>query len=67
VRGAAAAAALAESVPIGGYSSKSTFPSGRVALTERKARPLPRNLEAAHGQVCSSVLQEIFQHIISYF
>uniref|UniRef100_A0A0E0EGB1 Thioredoxin domain-containing protein n=1 Tax=Oryza meridionalis TaxID=40149 RepID=A0A0E0EGB1_9ORYZ len=51
VRGAAAAAALAESVPIGGYSSKSTFPSGRVALTERKARPLPRNLEAAHGQM----------------
>uniref|UniRef100_A0A0E0LPX1 Thioredoxin domain-containing protein n=1 Tax=Oryza punctata TaxID=4537 RepID=A0A0E0LPX1_ORYPU len=47
----AAAAALAESVPIGGYSSKSTFPGGRVALTERKARPLPRNLEAAPGQM----------------
>ncbi|XP_006658147.1 thioredoxin-like 1-1, chloroplastic [Oryza brachyantha] len=48
VRGAAA---LAESVPIGGYSSRSSFPGGRVALTEKKARLLPRNLEAAPGQM----------------
>ena len=53
VRGAVAA--LAESVPIGGYSTKSSFSAGRMAMTDRKARPLPRTLEAAPGQVRSSL------------
>ena len=52
VRGAAAA--LAESVPIGGYSTKSSFSAGRMAMTDRKARPLPLTVEAAPGQVRSS-------------
>ncbi|KAG8099064.1 hypothetical protein GUJ93_ZPchr0013g34474 [Zizania palustris] len=49
VRGAAAA--LSESVPAGGYGSKSTFPGGRVSLTDRKARRLPRCVEAAPRQM----------------
>jgi hypothetical protein len=53
VRGAAAA--LAESVPIGGYSTKSSFSAGRMAMTDRKARQGPRSVEAAPGQVRSSV------------
>jgi hypothetical protein len=45
-----AAAALAESVPMGGaYRAKSSFAAGRVALTDRSQ---PRNLQAAAaGQV----------------
>lgn len=50
-----AAAALAESVPIGGYRTKSSFSAGRMAMTDRKMRPLPRSIEAAPGQVRSSV------------
>ncbi|KAL5198325.1 hypothetical protein ABZP36_001837 [Zizania latifolia] len=49
------AAAFAESVPVGGYGSKSTFPGWRVALTDRKARPLPRRLEAAPRQMNLSI------------
>jgi hypothetical protein len=58
VRGAAAAAALAESVPIGGYRAarRSSFSAGRLAMTDRKMRPLPRSsIEvAAPGQVVNT-------------
>ncbi|CAN6219980.1 unnamed protein product [Urochloa humidicola] len=47
----AAAATLPESVPIGGYSTKSSFSAGRMAMTDRKPRPLPRTIEAASGQM----------------
>jgi hypothetical protein len=58
VRGAAEAAALAVSVPIGGYSAarRSSFSAGRVAMTDRKIRPLPRSsIEAAALEQVRSV------------
>ncbi|KAL6896633.1 hypothetical protein ACP4OV_007205 [Aristida adscensionis] len=51
-RARGAAAAFAETVPMGGYGSKSSFSGGRMSVTERKARPLPRSIEAAaQGQM----------------
>ena len=41
----------AESVPTGVYRAKSSFPGGRMAVTDRKARLLPRSLEAVPGEV----------------
>jgi hypothetical protein len=58
VRGAAEAAVLAVSVPIGGYSAarRSSFSAGRVAMTDRKIRPLPRSsIEAAALEQVRSV------------
>ncbi|KAG0546371.1 hypothetical protein BDA96_02G441900 [Sorghum bicolor] len=43
----AAKAALAESLPVGGYATKSSFSAGRMSVSDRKPRPLSRNLEAA--------------------
>lgn len=53
-RARGAAAALSDSVPMGGYSTKSSFPGGRMAVADKKARPLSRSPEAAQGQVGSS-------------
>ncbi|GJN33453.1 hypothetical protein PR202_gb22055 [Eleusine coracana subsp. coracana] len=58
-RARGAAAALSESVAMGGYSTRSSFSGGRMAVAEKKARPLPRTPEAAPGQmnlmVCKSM------------
>lgn len=43
----AAKAALAESLPVGGYATKSSFSAGRMSVSDRKPRPLSRSLEAA--------------------
>ncbi|KAF8656542.1 hypothetical protein HU200_060600 [Digitaria exilis] len=48
-RARGATAALAESVPIGRCSTKSSFAAGRMAVTDRKARP--PTVEALPGQM----------------